>query len=320
MKRGLVVLEEWAPAELRSRVETLQRRLIEQGVEVAAIYGDVHRSGDITYLTNLCLYWNEGILLVPARGDPTFLTKLSPRVHPWMRATSTVTDLRSGPDLSRLVTERLGDLDPGALGIVDGHWWPAILLRSLPAALPGWQIRDLGPLVRGLRLRPSSSELAVLRESAAVATQAWRTGALPGLTPTERVAAAERSAREHGVEDVLARASAVWLEVVVEYRGYWTAVAGGLQVQASQAALAEAEARLRPGVSRRDLEAGGVTLLHHVDLETGGDHRPDEDRDAPLEEGAVVVLSAGRSGERLMHTYLITADGPERLTGTWEGA
>ena len=320
MKRGLVVLEEWAPAELRARVEALQQRLAERGVEAAAIYGDVHRSGDLTYLTNLCLYWNEGLLLVPAEGEPTFLTKLSPRVHPWMRATSTVADLRSGPDLVRLVVEWLSGRQPAVLGMVERGWWPAPLLRSLAAALPGWQLRDLGPLVRSARLRPSPRELGLLRESATIAGRAWRVGAVPGLGVTERAARVERAARERGVEDVLVRASDSWLEVTTEYRGYWAAVAGGLGARPDPAPLAAAEARLRPGVSRRDLERDGVSLLHHVDLETAGDHRPDEDRDAPLEEGVVVALSAGRPGERVTHTYLVTAGGPERLTETGEGA
>jgi hypothetical protein len=319
VKRGLVVLEEWAPAELHSRIESLQRHLAEQEVEAAVIYGDVHRSGDITYLTNLCLYWNEGLLLVPARGEPTFLTKLSPRVHPWMRATSTVTDLRSGPDLSQLVGERLADRGPAVLGIVEQRWWPALLLRALSATLPGWEIWDLGPLVRHSRLRPSSRELEVLRASASVASRAWQAGALPRLTPAERTAAAERAAREGGVEDVIIRATDSWLEVVVEHRGYWTAVANRLRPGPDSTALAEAEVRLRPGVSRRDLETSGVTLLHHTDLETGGDHRPPEDWEAPLEAGAVVTLSVGHPEERLTHTYLVAAEGPERLTGTWEG-
>jgi Xaa-Pro aminopeptidase len=319
VKRGLVVLEEWAPAELRARVEALQQRLAERGVEAAAIYGDVHRSGDLTYLTNLCLYWNEGLLLVPAEGEPTFLTKLSPRVHPWMRATSTVADLRSGPDLVRLVVEWLSGRQPAVLGMVERGWWPAPLLRSLAVALPGWRLQDLGPVVREARLRPSPRELALLRESAAVASRAWRAGAA-GLTPAERTASAERAARERGVEDVLVQASDSWLEVVAEYRGYWTAIAGGLGTTPDPAPLTAAEARLRPGVSRRALETDGVSVLHHVDLETGGDHRPQEDRDLPLEAGAVVALSVGRPGARLTHTYLVTAGGPERLTGSQEGA
>jgi len=110
MKRGLVLFD---PAEIpadewRGRVAAVQRQLAASGTDVALIYGDVSRSDDIAYLTNLCVYWNEGILAVPAHGDPVFLTKLSPRVHPWMRLISTVTEIRSGPRPHRQRTGRSG--------------------------------------------------------------------------------------------------------------------------------------------------------------------------------------------------------------------
>ena len=111
MKRGLVLLD---PAEIpadewRGRVAAVQRELAAAGTDVALIYADVSRSTTSRYLTNLCVYWNEGILAVPAHGDPVFLTKLSPRVHPWMRLISTVTEIRSGRSFAELVaTSRPG--------------------------------------------------------------------------------------------------------------------------------------------------------------------------------------------------------------------
>ena len=84
MKRGLVLFDpaEIPAAEWRARVAAVQRELAASGTDVALIYGDVSRSDDIAYLTNLCVYWNEGVLAVPAHGEPAFLTKLSPRVFP----------------------------------------------------------------------------------------------------------------------------------------------------------------------------------------------------------------------------------------------
>ncbi|MBO0687385.1 MAG: aminopeptidase P family N-terminal domain-containing protein, partial [Candidatus Dormibacteraeota bacterium] len=175
MKRGLVVLDAPVTAgELRSRVAALQRELRSQGVKAGLLYGDVYRSGDITYLCNLCLYWNEGVLLVPAHGDPALLTKLSARVQPWMRATSTLGQIRSGPDLAGLMAERMRDEAPeatgeaemswwGPLGLVEMTWWPAPLVDRVKELLPGLELRDLGPLVRQARLRPSPAELELLR-------------------------------------------------------------------------------------------------------------------------------------------------------------
>jgi hypothetical protein len=100
VKRGLV---EPPRADHAGRVRALQERLRAAGAQLGLVYGDVSRSDDIEYLTGLCIYWNEGVVGVPADGEPALLSKLSKRVHPWMRATSTLTDLRSGRDLAALI-------------------------------------------------------------------------------------------------------------------------------------------------------------------------------------------------------------------------
>ena len=76
MKRGLVVrdAEEIADSEWAARVGALQSELAAAGVDIALIYNDVSRGDDIGYLTNLCIYWNEGVLAVPATGEPAMLT------------------------------------------------------------------------------------------------------------------------------------------------------------------------------------------------------------------------------------------------------
>src|SRR3954470_19296331 len=136
MKRGLVVLDpdEVPTGEWQERVGGLQRRLAEERVDLALVYGDVFASDDIGYLTNLCIYWNEGVLAVPVDGEPAFLTKLSKRVHPWMRATSTLEDLRSGRDLAGLIADLAGETR--AVGLVDRDLWPAALVHDVEATLP----------------------------------------------------------------------------------------------------------------------------------------------------------------------------------------
>jgi Creatinase/Prolidase N-terminal domain len=157
MKRGLVLFD---PAEIpadewRGRVAAVQRELAASGIDVALIYGDVSRSDDIAYLTNLCVYWNEGILAVPAHGDPVFLTKLSPRVHPWMRLISTVTEIRSGRSFAELVAAFLGPGDGGTVGLVEAELWPAAVSAQIRQALGGWTVRPLAGLVSELRQIPS---------------------------------------------------------------------------------------------------------------------------------------------------------------------
>lgn len=330
MKRGLVRLDpsELEEEELGRRVASVQDRLREAGVVAALVYGDVSRSGDIAYLTNLCIYWNEGVLVVPAAGEPAFLTKLSPRVHPWMRATSAVRDLVSGGDLAQLVAGRFADAGPGALGVVERRWWPGRLLDAVAERLPGRALRDLGGLVRTERLRPAAAEVALLRRAAAVAGQALDQAGADGLSPTERVAQAELAARGAGATDLFvdcdpAPGGAVALEVRVQFLGCWALAARTVPVPPTlEVAWRAASARLRAGVAASELRGAApgwdVDLVPHPDLETRGDHRLSEDREAPPADGAVAALrlsGALPGGQRMVAagTFLVRGGAAELL-------
>lgn len=341
MKRGLVVLkpEEVGAEEFSLRVARLQNALGNLGVECALIYGDVYHSGDITYLSNLCIYWNEGLLAVPAQGPVTFFTKLSPRVHPWMRRTSVVEDLRSGPNLAELFRTYLADRPAGAVGLVEASWWPKLLADELRAKLPDRPLKDLGPVVRRFREQPSGAELALLARGAEISGEAVALGLDPALTNPERAGRAEMRARMAGVEDVYVFARPLeelgdTLEVITEYRGYWTAAGRTIWRKRPawagllEAAYREAEARLRAGSSLPGLQqaAGGlpgltIDLLHHTEVETGGDFRLPEEANRPLAAGAVVTMVVRRRlegpGEAVLaDTYAIEEGGARRLTAT----
>jgi creatinase/prolidase-like protein len=233
VKRGLAVLD---PAEIpadewAARVRTLRERIAADGVDVAFVYGDVHRSDDIGYLTNLCIYWNEGVVAVPVDADPVFLTKLSPRVHGWMRRTSMVSELRSGRSFGALAKDVLGDRAPAVLGLVDARRWPAAVVDELRAALPGWELRLLGDLVRRQRLVPSAHELALLRDGARIAGRAAARARGPGLPVPARVALVERELRGGGFADVFVGAGVtgdgvVSIEITGQYRHGWLRTAG----------------------------------------------------------------------------------------------
>jgi hypothetical protein len=253
MKRGLVVLDpaEIPEAQWRDRVTTLQNRIRAEGVDVALIYGDVSRSDDIAYLTNLCIYWNEGVLAVPAEGDPVFLTKLSPRVHPWMRRISTVTEVRSGKSFGALVAGYLPPPDgqdgqppdgtaptaapttaPTTVGLVDAGLWPSAAIEEIAGevtAVPGRRLKHLGGLVRDQRLVVSEHELALIRRAAGLLTDAADQAARPGLPAPERTAIVERELRGAGFLDVDARTvdapdGAGTLHVTGQYRTSWVHV------------------------------------------------------------------------------------------------
>lgn len=342
MKRGLVVLaaEEVGDQEWARRVRAVQRKLVADGVSVALIYGDVYRSDDIGYLTNLCLYWNEGILAIPAEGEPVFLTKLSPRVHTWMRATSRVSDLRSGKAFGPLVRDLLNGT-PGVLGLVDQPLWPADLVGEVTAAAEGWQVRPLEDVVRQERLVPSPAELALLRDAATVLRTAFDEAARPGLAAAERIGLLEHGLRGNGYSDVFAGCTttgdgSTTLEMTGQYRNGWLHEARTLDADATSWATALDSATrdvlgaLGDGTTVADLNAAAapalaelpsgvqwhVTCVNQADLATGGEYLAT--RSEPLTAGMVVaagleLLFADGGRAAAAQTVLIGPNGAEEL-------
>lgn len=249
MKRGLVVLDpaETPPDELAGRVTALQARLRAEGLDAALIYGDVSRSDDIAYLTNLCLYWNEAVLVVGAEGEPTLATKLSKRVHPWMRKTTTLRDIRSGRDLAALAAaalverEAAGTPQPGGaadvaggaagaaaplrVGLVEADWWPATLVAELGAALAGAELVELGGTVREARAVLSDGEAALLRRAEEILGAAVADAAAAPADPRARVAQIERAVRGAGFADLEVRCDdPASIDAFGQYRNLWVRV------------------------------------------------------------------------------------------------
>lgn len=321
MKRGLVVLDEseLPDSEWRDRLDRVRKELAATGVDVALAYGDVFRSDDIAYLTNLCIYWNEGILAIPvaaSAGEPAFLTKLSPRVHPWMRRTSTLTDLRSGKSFGALITALLADREPGTLGLVEGNLWPAAVVEEVTAAAAGWTVRPLDGVVRALRTRPSEREVTLLKRAGAALSEALTAATADGLTDQERVSVAERIVRDAGFTDVVVRAEHPAVEITGQYRNSWLRAARG--GPDADAALRAAVAAVSDGVAVSELaKAAGqwqVRVFDHADLSTNGEYTtaPPTRR---LATGEVVVISV-ETAERIgaSETVLVGASGAEPLT------
>ena len=316
MKRGLVVLDpaEIPPGELEQRVGALQAELRARGLAAALVYADVYHSGDLGYLSNICLYWNEALLAVPAEGKAALLTKLSPRVANWWRATSNLEDFRSGRVLAKLAEGFLAEQGPGGVGLVEMDWWPDQLVADVAVAAGGREITDLGSVVRRRRQAPSPAEAELLRQAAALTARSVAAALDGGLSNHERSGQAELTARLGGAEDVnvychSSTADADTVEVVSEYRGYWTGAARVLATgdpgwagplaagyQAAAAALAAgATAAAVRDAGRAALAAAlgpdaRVDLIQHTDLETDGGYRYQADGAEPLADGAVVTL------------------------------
>jgi Xaa-Pro aminopeptidase len=313
MKRGLVTLD---PAQVPlaaygARIEALRGRLGGTRAEVALVYGDVSRSADINFLSNLCLYWNEAILVVPRKGDPALITKLSKRVTTWMRETSVLADIRSGPRLTESIgtflQDRLGGI-PGALALVDLPWWPNNLVTQLGKTFPDTAIEDLGPAVREARLRPSAEELTLLQTASRLLDDALTLSWAEGSTPDERTSIAVRALRRAGFQEASVSCGRLgdgseFTDAIGQFRDVWlrrSRPRAGVAAAVADSALQGALAAARPGMTEGALArlaavqiGSHVTRLRcypHADLETRGLYRNKEDADRRLREGEVVCL------------------------------
>lgn len=341
MKRGLVVLDpaEMPAAEWQERVTALQGSLAAEQVDVALIYGDVYASDDIAYLTNLCIYWNEGMLAVPATGDPVFLTKLSPRVHPWMKRISTVSRIESGKNFGALAAKLLGAQPAGTVGLVDAALWPASVVEEVRAALPGWQVRELGGLVRERRAVASEHELALLRTGGEVVGRAADEAVRDGLSGFDRVSVVERVVRGAGFLDVQVNRSSTSdgvdsVRVTGQFRTGWlhaTRLTGSAAwTLALDDALAAAVSAAKAGASVEALAAAAspaleglpeganaqVSWVNQSDLSSGGEYRARPQSLAAGNVGAVTVdvLFADGGYAAVADTVLITSGAAQSLT------
>ncbi len=347
MKRGLHVLD---PAEIpdeewQERVATLQRTLAAQGVDVALVYADVSRSDDLAYLTNLCLYWNEGVLAIPAEGPVTFLTKLSLRVQNWMKASSTVTEFSGGKNFADLVAKYLPANKNGTVGLVDAALWPADVAEEIVAAVPGWEVRRLGGLVRDQRLVPSPAETELLRAAGRILDDAAAKATVRGSTAGSRVETVERAMRGGGFLDLYPAAlstsdGVTSFGVTGQYRMNWVRSSrvlsdgdGNGWPGALEEALAKAIAAAKAGATVGALADAAAPALaklpdgaraevrwvNQADLSTGGEFlaRDPATALADGEAGAVSVEVAFADGGNaaVAETVRVTDGEPEHLTG-----
>lgn len=348
MKRGLVQRDprEISDEEWSGRTSALQAELASAGLDLALVYGDVFRSDDIGYLTNLCIYWNEGILAVPREGESAFLTKLSPRVHTWMRKISTLTDLRSGRSFTQLLGEFVADRPAGTVGFVDAALWPAGTLAELREVLTGWDVRLLGPVVGALREAPSAAEVALLRQAGATLAGVVDGAASAQQSMEDLVADVELALRSNGFTDVYVHPDAASdglssLEVFGQYRNLWicagrtyagpagspvqaaldkasVAASNAARAGATESGLADAA---RPHLAALPADAvWTVRCVNQTDLSTRGELRT-HDEGAPLADGAVVgvfveVCFADGTSASVVDTVLVTGDHGEPLTRT----
>jgi hypothetical protein len=321
MKRGLVILDpaETPPELFQTRLNAVREQLETQRADLAFMYSDVSRSGDLQFLTNFCLYWNEAVLAVPLQGPPVLITKLSKRVQPWIRRTSIVDDIRSAPRLAEgiiaFVKERCPDR-AAVLGLVDMQWWPNNLIAQLRSSLPASELRDMPRGVRDLRLVPAGEELRFLQQGAELLGSALVAAWAQGEDAHERTSIAVRNLRLAGFQDATVNCGKLedgseFADATGQYRQVWLRQSrprGGPTASAARDVLSAVLDAARGGSTEADLAevasscAGGryktaFACFAYPDIETRGTFRTSEESRRPLKKGEVVCATLSLTGD-----------------------
>ena len=94
MKRGLITWDksEIPPEVFVRRVDDVRRVLEERSLDALMVYSDLARSDQARFFSNLMLYFNRALLIIPRESPLTLLCGLSPRVYGWIRSVTTIED------------------------------------------------------------------------------------------------------------------------------------------------------------------------------------------------------------------------------------
>ncbi len=312
MKRGLVKLDinETPHSAYENRLDQLRAQLKEKGCTVGLVYADISRGGDLAYLTNFCLYWNEAVLAVPVDGAPALIMKLSKRVNPWIKRTTILDDIRSGPNAAKNIAGFLDEHKGGAkavVGLIDSEWWPNALLTQLSEAAPEAELRPLGSLVKEARRVPDPEELALLEDAGQILSGVIEKAAHE-TEDGARLSLMVGDGRRAGYADLevhcrTADSGERLIDAWGQYRYVWMEAArteGGDAGKILQRARDALFSALKPGASESSLQAAiakafpgeknlTVSCWSHVDIETRGAYRLAADANRAFVEGEVVA-------------------------------
>jgi Xaa-Pro dipeptidase len=180
--------------QYRRRLETVQAGLAERGID-ACLFSIPE---NIYYLTGFTTtgYYMYQTLIVPAEGEPVFVTYLEERINvvrrSWMERYETYSVVQDPIDVTVRALESMG-LEDKVLALEEGgYFFPIATYKKLIERFPKARWKDGGGIVEKARLIKSPEEIAYIRR-AADAAMAGMEAAIAAIEPgkTENDLAAE---------------------------------------------------------------------------------------------------------------------------------
>ena len=249
MRRGLISWsrQEVPVATLEARVSRLQQGMRAQGLDAVLAHTSIARPAAVSWLTQFVPYFNEGLLVIPARGGPTLLAAFSKRVQEWIREVSYLEDVMTAPKpgeaVVQLLQKRLPDFARrGAkVGVIELDEFPWSIAEPMVAALGAASVVDATALFASIRQPADEAETGLARKALAIAQRALAAMPANATKASAALSAADGSARLEGAEEVLFRVApdlskspvlerietdaalgSRWaLQISVSYKGVW---------------------------------------------------------------------------------------------------
>ena len=203
MRRGLMGWNEadLPLATLKQRRSRLQAGLKSKGLGGLIVYTNIARPAAATFLTGFTPYWSEGLLFVPAAGEPTFATALSKRVAEWIRSVMPVGAIENTPQPAAAIRRKLTEAGVDRAGVLELDLLPAAQAAALAGRDNAIALEDATALFRSIRLQVDDAEINLVRCADALARDCL--DAIDGSGDARAMAAEiEARARLAGAEEV----------------------------------------------------------------------------------------------------------------------
>ena len=208
MRRGLMGWSETdlPQAVLRQRLSRLQAGLKAEGLGGVVLYTNIARPAAVSFLTGFTPYWSEGLLFVPASGEPVLAVALSKRVSGWIRSVMPIGSIENTPQPAAAIGRKLAEAGIRKLGVVELDMFPGAQADMLIECGNAVLLEDASALFRSARLHVDAAEIALVRRADDVARGCLARACLETFDRNDDarqvVADIEARARLAGVEEV----------------------------------------------------------------------------------------------------------------------
>jgi hypothetical protein len=186
-------------AVLKQRLSRLQAGLKAEGLGGVVLYTNIARPAAVSFLTGFTPYWSEGLLFVPASGEPVLAMALSKRVSGWIRSVMPIGAIENAPQPAAAIGRKVSEAGIRRLGVVELEMFPGAQADMLVETGNAVSLEDASAVFRSVRLRVDAAEIALARRADRLARNCLETldrcddarGMVADLEARARLAGAE---------------------------------------------------------------------------------------------------------------------------------